>query len=129
MGEAFTDFIGPVISESAFERVSGYIRAAKTSPDITILAGGQCDSAKGWFIRPTVVETNDATSRFMTEEIFGPFLCVYVYEDEVFGSRIFKLIDETSEYALTGAIFARDRAAIIDATDALRFSAGNFYIK
>lgn len=129
MGEAFTDFIGPVISESAFKRVTGYITDATESTGITVLAGGKFDNSKGWFIRPTIVETRDPKSKFMTEEIFGPFLCIYIYEDNEFGPGLFQLIDETSEYALTGAIFARDRAAIIEATEALRFSAGNFYIK
>lgn len=129
IGEAFPDFIGPVISESAFKRVSGYIRDAKDASDIEVLAGGEYDDSKGWFVRPTVVETKDPTSKFMREEIFGPFLCMYVYDDKDFGPELFKLIDETSEYALTGAVFAKDRAAIIEATEELRFSAGNFYIK
>lgn len=129
MGPALTDFIGPVISESAFKRVSGYIREAQEASDITLLVGGECDDSQGYFIRPTVIETKDPLSKFMREEIFGPFLCVYVYADEDFGPKIFKLIDETSEYALSGAVFAKDRAAIIEATEELRFSAGNFYIK
>ncbi|OAL18774.1 1-pyrroline-5-carboxylate dehydrogenase [Fonsecaea nubica] len=128
MGEAFTDFIGPVINETAFKRVTGYIREAMESPGITVLAGGQFDDSKGWFIRPTIVETQDPMSKFMKEEIFGPFMCVYTYDDKDFGPTIFRLIDDTTEYALTGAIFAKDRAAIIEATEALRFSAGNFYI-
>ncbi|KIW57099.1 1-pyrroline-5-carboxylate dehydrogenase [Exophiala xenobiotica] len=128
MGEAFTDFIGPVISESAFKRVAGYIRDARESTDITVLVGGDFDDSKGWFIRPTVIETKDPMSKFMREEVFGPFMCIYLYDDKDFGSKLFKLIDETSEYALTGAIFAKDRGAIIEATEELRFSAGNFYI-
>ena len=129
MGEAFTDFIGPVISESAFKRVAGYIRDARESTDITVLVGGDFDDSKGWFIRPTVIETKDPMSKFMREEVFGPFMCIYVYDDKDFGSKLFNLIDETSEYALTSAIFAKDRGAIIEATEELRFSAGNFYIK
>ncbi|KAI1627860.1 1-pyrroline-5-carboxylate dehydrogenase [Exophiala viscosa] len=128
MGPALTDFIGPLISESAFKRVQGYIQDAKDASDITLLAGGECDDSKGYFIRPTVIEAKDSMSKFMREEIFGPFLCLYVYADEDYGPKIFRLIDETSEYALTGAIFAKDRAAIIEATEELRFSAGNFYI-
>ncbi|KAK4938455.1 hypothetical protein LTR10_021083 [Elasticomyces elasticus] len=129
MGPALTDFIGPVISESAFKRVKGYVEDAKQDSDITLLAGGECDDSKGYFIRPTAIEAKDPMSKFMREEVFGPFLCLYVYPDEDFGPKIFRLIDETSEYALTGAIFAKDRAAIIEATEELRFSAGNFYIK
>ncbi|KAJ4156470.1 hypothetical protein NW754_008102 [Fusarium falciforme] len=129
MGDKFTDFIGPVISQSAFDRVSGYIRDAKTASEITLLAGGTFDDSTGYYIRPTVVETTDPRTKFMVEEIFGPFLTLYVYEDADFGPKIFDLIDTTTEYALSGAIFAKDRQAIIQATEALRFAAGNFYIK
>lgn len=129
MGAKFTDFCGPVISRSAYDRVSKYVAEAKTADGITLLAGGQCDDSVGYFIRPTVVESSDPSSKFMTEEIFGPFLCIYVYQDADFGPKLFDLIDNATEYALSGAFFAKDRSAIIEATEELRFSAGNFYIK
>ena len=129
MGDTFTDFIGPVISRSAFERVTKYIQDVKDDPDTTLLAGGKVDDSVGFYIRPTVIETKVPLSKFMRDEIFGPFACLYVYEDSDYGSELFRLIDTTSEYALSGSIFAKDRSAIIEATDALRFSAGNFYIK
>ena len=128
-GEKFTDFSGPVISRSAFDRVARYVKRAHEDSQVTVLAGGKCDDSVGYFIRPTVVETTDPQSPFMKEEIFGPFMCLYVYEDEKFGPEIFELIDGTTEYALTGAIFSKDRRAISDAVDGLRFAAGNFYIK
>lgn len=129
MGDKFIDFMGPVISQSAFDRVSKYIQDAKNTSHIKVLAGGTYDDSTGYYIRPTVVESSDPKSRFMTEEIFGPFLCLYVYDDADFGPKIFQLIDETTEYALSGAVFAKDRQAIIEATEGLQFAAGNFYIK
>lgn len=129
MGSSLTDFIGPVISESAFKRITSCISAAKADPDISILVGAESDMSEGYYVKPTFVETIDPASRFLREEIFGPFACLYVYEDADFGDRIFRMIDETTEYALCGSIFAKDRAAIIAATEELRFSAGNFYIK
>lgn len=129
MGAEFTAFIGPLISRSAFDRVSGYVKDAKDASDIKILAGGICDDSVGFYIRPTIVETSDPMSKFMSEEVFGPFVCIYVYNDKDFGPKIYKLVDETTQYALSGAFFAKDRAAIIEATEELRFSAGNFYVK
>ncbi|KPI39018.1 putative delta-1-pyrroline-5-carboxylate dehydrogenase [Cyphellophora attinorum] len=128
MGSAFTDFMGPVISRSAFDRVSQYIKDAKSDPEVSFLAGGSCDDSEGFYISPTVIETTNATSKYMSEEIFGPFVCIYVYKDEDYGSALFDLIESTTEYALTGAVFAKNRAAIIEATEGLRFAAGNFYI-
>jgi 1-pyrroline-5-carboxylate dehydrogenase len=129
MGSAFTDFMGPVISRSAFDRVSQYIKDAKSDPEVSLLAGGSFDDSEGFFISPTIIETTNATSKYMSEEIFGPFVCIYVYKDEDYGSTLFDLIESTTEYALTGAVFAKSRAAIIEATEGLRFAAGNFYIK
>ncbi|ETN39526.1 1-pyrroline-5-carboxylate dehydrogenase [Cyphellophora europaea CBS 101466] len=128
MGSAFTDFMGPVISRSAFNRVSQYIKEAKSDSVVNILAGGTFDDSEGFFIRPTVIETTDPKSKYMSEEIFGPFVCIYVYKDEDYGSGLFDLIESTTDYALTGAVFAKNRAAIIEATEGLRFAAGNFYI-
>jgi 1-pyrroline-5-carboxylate dehydrogenase len=129
MGSAFTDFMGPVISRSAFDRVAHYIRDAKSDSEVSVLAGGKFDDSEGWFIRPTVIETTNPRSKYMSEEIFGPFVCIYVYKDEEYGTELFDLIESTTEYALTGAVFAKNRAAIIEATEGLRFAAGNFYIK
>ncbi|CAG9982990.1 unnamed protein product [Clonostachys byssicola] len=128
MGERFTDFIGPVISRTAFDRIANYIQEAKYAPETSLLAGGTVDDSTGYYIRPTIIETSDPRSRFMTEEVFGPFLCLYVYQDNDFGEKLFNLIDTSTQYALSGAVFAKDRQAIIEATDQLRFSAGNFYI-
>jgi 1-pyrroline-5-carboxylate dehydrogenase len=129
MGGAFTDFMGPVISRAAFDRVSQYVRDAKADADVSILAGGTFDDADGFFIRPTVIETTNPKAKYMSEEIFGPFVCIYVYKDEEYGADLFELIESTTEYALTGAVFAKNRAAIVEATEGLRFAAGNFYIK
>ncbi|THV90332.1 delta-1-pyrroline-5-carboxylate dehydrogenase 1, partial [Aureobasidium pullulans] len=128
MGDGFTDFVGPVISKFAFDRVSSYITEASDNAQIEILEGGQCDGSKGYYIRPTVLLAKDPQSRFMREEIFGPVLTLYVYQDNEYGTDLFRLIDETTDYALSGALFANDRLAIVEATEELRFSAGNFYI-
>jgi 1-pyrroline-5-carboxylate dehydrogenase len=129
MGSAFTDFMGPVISRPAFDRVCQYIKDAKADPEVSFLAGGSFDDSEGFFIDPTIIETTSATSKYMSDEIFGPFVCIYTYKDEDYGSALFDLIESTTEYALTGAVFAKNRAAIIEATEGLRFAAGNFYIK
>lgn len=129
MGEKFSDFLGPVINRSAYDRVSGYIEDAKKDPKITVIAGGVCDDSVGYFVEPTIVETQDPRARFMSEEIFGPFMCLYVYDDADYGPKIFELIDTTTEYALSGAVFSKDRQAVNEALDGLRFAAGNFYIK
>ncbi|KAL1957364.1 hypothetical protein VTO42DRAFT_6044 [Malbranchea cinnamomea] len=128
MGPKITDFCGPVINRAAFERVTGYIKSAKSDPEIEVLEGGQYDDSQGFYIRPTVLKTSNPYSKFLKEEIFGPVVTVYAYDDEEYGPKLFRLIDETSEFALSGAFFARDRDAIIEATEELRFSAGNFYI-
>ena len=104
-----------------------YIDFAKTSPDMEILCGGGCDNSTGYFIEPTVVLSKDPQSKLMVEEIFGPVLTVYVYPENEYDETL-QLCDQTSPYALTGAIFARDRGAIVKAMDSLRHAAGNFYI-
>ena len=129
MGGALTDFIGPVIHRAAFTRIRSAIEAACADPAVTILEGGECDHSTGFFIRPTILRTTDPKGTFMRDEIFGPVLTLYVYDDAAYGPEIFKLVDETAEYALSGAFFASDRAAIVEATEELRFAAGNFYIK
>lgn len=125
--EDFSNFMGAVIDEKAFDRISNYIAEAQQSPDAEILAGGNCDKSEGYFVEPTVILAKDAKYQTMCEEIFGPVLTVYVYEDADYEETL-TLVDSTSPYALTGAIFADDRAAVQLATDKLRHSAGNFYI-
>ena len=120
-------FMTAVIDGSAFKDHAGYIDAAKASPDCEIIAGGNYDNSKGYFVEPTVIVCKDPMFKTMQEEIFGPVLSVYVYEDGNYEETL-KLIDNTSPYALTGAFFARDRSAIVHAEKALRHSAGNFYI-
>ena len=125
--EDFTCLVNAVIDEAAFKRVSSYIDYAKEASDAEILVGGGYDDSKGWFIEPTIVKTTSPRFKTMEEEVFGPLLTLYVYEAESYAKTL-KLCDETSPYALTGAIFARDREAIVEATEALRNAAGNFYI-
>jgi 1-pyrroline-5-carboxylate dehydrogenase len=121
------NFVSAVIDQNAFENISGYIEYAKKSRDCKIIAGGKCDKSKGWFIRPTIVVTSNPKSRLLEEEIFGPVLTIYVYDDRNFVKTL-NLIDTTSPYALTGAVFATDRNAVQLAEQKLRQAAGNFYI-
>lgn len=123
----FTNFMGAVIDRKAFDSISGYIETARAAHDARIVAGGDCDAGKGYFIRPTLIETENPSFKTMCDEIFGPVLTVYPYEANRYG-EILELCDKTSPYALTGAIFAQDRRAVIQATKALRHAAGNFYI-
>ncbi len=125
--EDFTNFINAVIDERSFDKISSYIDAAKNNPELTIIAGGKYDKTEGYFIEPTVIETKDPRYVTMCEEIFGPVLSIYVYDADKFEETI-ELVNTTSPYALTGAVLARDRAAVALATDKLRNAAGNFYI-
>jgi 1-pyrroline-5-carboxylate dehydrogenase len=125
--EDFDNFINAVIDEKAFDKITGYIEAARQNPVNTIIAGGRYDKSKGYFIEPTIIETKDPQSVTMCEEIFGPVLTVYVYHPDNFEDTL-KLVDQTSPYGLTGSIFARDRYAIELATRRLTHAAGNFYI-
>lgn len=125
--EDFSNFINAVIDEKAFDKISGYIDHIKKSKDAEILAGGKCDKSKGYFIEPTVVKVTDPKYKTMCEEIFGPVVTVYVY-DEKDWSKTLTLVDQTGEYALTGAIFSKDRYAVAEATQKLENAAGNFYI-
>jgi 1-pyrroline-5-carboxylate dehydrogenase len=125
--EDFTNFINAVIEERAFDKISKYIDAAKNNPDVTIIAGGNYDKSKGYFIEPTVIETKDPRYVSMCEEIFGPVLSIYVYDADKFEETI-ELVNTTSPYALTGAVIAQDRNAVALATHKLRNAAGNFYI-
>ncbi|MEZ4973708.1 MAG: L-glutamate gamma-semialdehyde dehydrogenase [Cyclobacteriaceae bacterium] len=125
--EDFTNFINAVIDEKAFDKITGYIEQARKNPQNEIIAGGKYDKSKGYFIEPTVVLTKDASSVTMCEEIFGPVVTIYVYHSENFEQTL-ELVDQTSPYALTGSILARDRYAIEMATKKLTNAAGNFYI-
>ncbi|MFZ1660021.1 MAG: aldehyde dehydrogenase family protein, partial [Flavobacteriales bacterium] len=123
----FKNFINAVIDEKSFDKITGYIAGAKKNKDVKVIAGGKSDKSTGYFIEPTVLESKDPKSTTMCEEIFGPVLTVYVYSANRWMDTL-KLVDATGEYALTGAIFAQDRAAVIQATEALVNAAGNFYI-
>ena len=125
--EDFSNFINAVIDEKSFDKLGRYIDAAKKDKDIEIIAGGNYDKSKGYFIEPTVIVTKDPTYVTMCEELFGPVLTVYVYEDKDF-EKTLEIVNNTSIYALTGAILAQDRYALATATHALRHAAGNFYI-
>ena len=125
--EDFGNFINAVIDEKAFNSIIGYIEKARQNPMNEIIAGGKYDKSKGYFIEPTVVLTKDASSLTMCEEIFGPVMTIYVYHAENFEQTL-ELVDQTSPYALTGSILARDRFAVELATKKLSNSAGNFYI-
>lgn len=121
------NFMNAVIDEKAFDNITSYIEFAKQASDAQILAGGQYDKSQGYFIRPTIVETTNPHMKLMEEEIFGPVLTVFVYEDKDLDAAL-ELCDTTSPYGLTGAIFAEDRLAVAHACEKLRYAAGNFYI-
>ena len=123
----FSNFITAVIHEGSFDKLAGFIDQAKLDSDATIIAGGGYNKSKGYFIEPTVIQTTNPKYATMSTELFGPVMTVFVYEDADFEATL-KLVDETSEYALTGAIFSNDRYAANVATKALENAAGNFYI-
>jgi 1-pyrroline-5-carboxylate dehydrogenase len=125
--EDFSNFINAVIDKKAFDFITKYIDNAKNSTDAKVVIGGEYDSSEGYFIRPTVIETTNPKYDTLCTELFGPVLTVFVYEDDQY-TETMKLLDETSDYALTGSIFAKDRYAIDQAVKALENSAGNFYI-
>ncbi|NBL63670.1 L-glutamate gamma-semialdehyde dehydrogenase [Flavobacterium sp. NST-5] len=125
--EDFGNFITAVIHESSFDKLASYIEQAKKDADAEIVVGGNYDKSKGYFVEPTVILTTNPKYKTMETELFGPVITIYVYEDEKW-SETLKLVDETSEYALTGAVFSTCRYAITEATKALENSAGNFYI-
>jgi len=122
-----SNFINAVIDEKSFDRISSYIDYVKEQSDAEIIAGGEYDKSKGYFIEPTVVVTTNPKFRTMCEEIFGPVITIYIYEPKDWKATL-ELVDNTSEYALTGAIFSTDRYAIEEASVALENAAGNFYI-
>lgn len=125
--EDFSCFVNAVIDEKSFDSIASYIDFAKSSPDATVIAGGNYDKSVGYFIEPTVIETSNPGFRTMCEEIFGPVLTLYVYDENKFEETL-SIVDETSPYALTGAIIAQDRTAVDLAVNKLRNAAGNFYI-
>ena len=125
--EDFGNFITAVIHEGSFNKITSYIDQAQKDADAEIILGGNYDKSKGYFIEPTVIVTSNPKYATMETELFGPVITIYVYEDSKWEETL-KLIDETSEYALTGAIFSQDRYAIVEATTALQNAAGNFYI-
>lgn len=125
--EDFTNFMGAVIDEKAFDKITSYIDYVKESDDGEILYGGGYDDSEGYFVEPTLVQAHDPHFKTMREEIFGPVLTVYVYKDDEFEEAL-ELCDTTSPYGLTGAVFAQDRYAINKMSDYLRQAAGNFYV-
>ncbi|SDS12840.1 L-glutamate gamma-semialdehyde dehydrogenase [Winogradskyella sediminis] len=125
--EDMSNFITAVIHEGSFDKLAKFIDEAKAHSDAEIIAGGNYDKSKGYFIEPTVIVTTDPKYTTMSTELFGPVITIYLYEDDAY-SETLKLVDETSEYALTGAILSTDRYAIEEATKALQNAAGNFYI-
>jgi 1-pyrroline-5-carboxylate dehydrogenase len=122
------NLLGAVIDEAAFANIQRYLDLARADPEhYAFVVDGGTDRTKGWFVRPTVIRTTDPRGKLMAEEIFGPVLTIYVYPDEKFEETL-ALCDTTSPYGLTGAIFSRDAAAVAKAEEALRWSAGNFYV-
>ena len=125
--EDFGNFITAVIHEGSFNKLASFIDQAKKDSDAEIILGGNYDKSKGYFIEPTVIVTTNPKYATMETELFGPVMTIYVYEDAKWHETL-KLVDETSEYALTGAVFSQDRYAIVEAANALQNAAGNFYI-
>jgi 1-pyrroline-5-carboxylate dehydrogenase len=123
----FTNFLNAVIDQKAFDKITSYIDRARKSDDAEVIAGGAYDDSEGWFIRPTIIQAKRPDYVSMCDEIFGPVISIFVYDDANW-SRTLRLVDSTSPYALTGAVFAKDSRAIREALDTLRNSAGNFYI-
>ncbi|HMU05400.1 MAG TPA: aldehyde dehydrogenase family protein, partial [Saprospiraceae bacterium] len=121
------NFINAVIDERAFDKITSYISNAKNDPNVEIIAGGGFDKSKGYFIEPTVILASDPNYVTMCDELFGPVLTIYVYEDDKYEETL-DVVDRTSPYALTGAIFSKDRYALGIAVEKLKNAAGNFYI-
>ena len=128
--QSFDNFLGPVIHQQSFKKLSKILDDSNSDKELELLVGGTYEGSKGYFIQPTIYRTSSPRHPLMSTELFGPILVVYVYDDRATNGfhDICELINETSDYALTGAVFAQDRSAIRYAEDALRESAGNFYI-
>ncbi len=125
--EDFTCFINAVIDEASFDKLKGFIDRARTDRDAEVLFGGTCDKSTGYFIEPTVILAKKPDYITMQEELFGPVITVYIYEDDKLNEML-DVLDQTSIYALTGAVFSQDRYAIEKITKRLSNAAGNFYI-
>ncbi|XP_026718771.1 delta-1-pyrroline-5-carboxylate dehydrogenase, mitochondrial [Athene cunicularia] len=123
----FGTFFSAVIDDKSFARIKKWIEHAKNSSNLTILAGGGCDDSVGYFVEPCIVESKDPQDPIMKEEIFGPVLTVYVYPEQRY-KEVLELIDTTTPYGLTGAVFAQEKRIIEEARELLRNAAGNFYI-
>ncbi len=123
----FSNFMGGVIKKAAFDRHAAAISEARETRGMKVLAGGGCDDKDGWFVRPTLLTTDDPTVRHMRDEFFGPIVTAHVFPDHAWND-VLDLVDRTSPDALTGAVFARDRGALVEATSRLRHAAGNFYL-
>ena len=125
--EDFSNFVNAVIDEKAFDKIANYVEEAKHTENAEIFAGGNYDKSKGYFIEPTIILTQDPHYKTMCEEIFGPVLTIYVYDENKYEETL-EIVNSTSDYALTGAIFAQDRYAVEVANKILVNAAGNFYI-
>jgi 1-pyrroline-5-carboxylate dehydrogenase len=123
----FRNYMGAVIDRKAFDKITGYIKHAQSADNVEIIAGGTFDDSTGYFIQPTLVQVQDSAYTLMCEEVFGPVVSLYVYPDAEWEQTL-RIVDQTSPYALTGAVFANDRGALVQADRALRNAAGNFYI-
>jgi 1-pyrroline-5-carboxylate dehydrogenase len=123
----YRNFMGAVIDRKAYDKITGYIKHAHEADNVEVIAGGTFDDSVGYFIQPTLVQVQDSGYRLMCEEVFGPVVSLYAYPDAEWEQTL-KIVDQTSPYALTGAVFANDRAAVLQANTALRNAAGNFYI-
>jgi 1-pyrroline-5-carboxylate dehydrogenase len=121
------NFAGAVIDRRAFDKHADVLLRAKSDPELEVIAGGTCDDSVGYFVRPTILVSDNPAHEVFSTEYFGPILALHVYEDADY-DKVLKLVDETAAYALTGAVIANDRAAVAKTMDALRFAAGNFYI-
>jgi 1-pyrroline-5-carboxylate dehydrogenase len=123
----YSNFINAVIDEKAFDKISDYIELGKKDATVTLISGGNYDKSVGYFIEPTIFRVENPHHTLMEEEIFGPVLTIYVYPDNEYEETL-KLVDKTSPYALTGAVFSSDRKALMLANELLKNAAGNFYI-
>jgi 1-pyrroline-5-carboxylate dehydrogenase len=123
----FGNFMGAVIDDRAYEKHSQALEEARAGGDVDVVAGGEADDAEGYFVSPTVVQAHEPEARLMREELFGPIVTAFVYDEKQFGATL-DLVDSTSPYGLTGAIFAQDKEAIVQARGRLRWAAGNFYV-
>jgi 1-pyrroline-5-carboxylate dehydrogenase len=123
----FRNFMNAVIDEPAFDHIMGVIQRARRAPNVEIITGGTGDKSVGYYIQPTIIQTADPRFFTMEEKIFGPVMTIYVYDDPEYEATL-RLCDETSPYGLTGAVFGRDRAALVTAAQVLRYAAGNFYV-